>query len=661
MDGNWASGDWNIAHNPDAWELMFNELPDDNLGLEWEPCHQLVYLIDPIPQIRKWAPQIFHVHGKDATVRWDVIREHGIFGKLPFVQMRTPGFGDSDWTRVISELRLAGYRGAIDIEGWHDPVYRDDLEITGQVRALELSEAMPRRGDLSAEPGVTASGGRSRAGNIGGQPGKRIGKPSLTREQREEVHEHHMRRTLLRSALVAAATALCCRHRHACRRRRCDDKWCKDVHIRFFVGGAEGDAFGTIVYNGAKQAEADLGAKVDYIFSGWDSEKMVQQLREAVAVKPDGIAMMGHPGDAAIMPLAEQAHKDGIKMMYQNVPVPKVVAAFGGGYVGAQQEPQGRALGAEAFRLAGLKAGDKAIMIGPFENESRGARERGTVAALEGGRRRRRPDQLAEPEWAADPNLAIPVITAALLNNPDVKAVGYPGGQMLGNVPTYMQAAGKKPGDIFNFGFDTSPQIVEGFKGGWVQLTADQQPFLQGYLPILSLCQQVVLRPGADERRHRRRLRHAARTTRSSRSSPSRRCADPAADRAGRAGPGRPHRASEDAMAERLIELRDITKSYGQRLCAGRRQSQRRPRRGGRPDRRQRRRQVDADQDPRRRRQADQRRDPRPRQAGDRMERGALARRRHRDGVPGPRAGRAADHRAQHLHGPRADRPASAG
>ncbi|RUW56764.1 MULTISPECIES: sugar phosphate isomerase/epimerase [unclassified Mesorhizobium] len=137
MDGNWAAGDWNIAHNPDAWELMFNELPDDNLGLEWEPCHQLVYLIDPMPQIRKWAPRIFHVHGKDATVRWDVIREHGVFGRLPFVQMRTPGFGDSDWTRVISELRLAGYKGAIDIEGWHDPVYRGDLEITGQARALE--------------------------------------------------------------------------------------------------------------------------------------------------------------------------------------------------------------------------------------------------------------------------------------------------------------------------------------------------------------------------------------------------------------------------------------------------------------------------------------------------------------------------------------------
>lgn len=137
MDGNWASGDWNIAHNPDAWELMFNETPDENLGLEWEPCHQLVYLIDPLPQIRKWAHKFFHVHGKDATVRHEVIREHGIFGKEKFVFMRTPGFGDSNWTDIISELRLAGYSGSIDIEGWHDPVYRDALEMTGQIAALQ--------------------------------------------------------------------------------------------------------------------------------------------------------------------------------------------------------------------------------------------------------------------------------------------------------------------------------------------------------------------------------------------------------------------------------------------------------------------------------------------------------------------------------------------
>ena len=50
--------------------------------------------------------------------------------------MRTPGFGDSNWTDIISELHLAGWSGSIDIEGLHDPVYRDALEMTGQVHGL---------------------------------------------------------------------------------------------------------------------------------------------------------------------------------------------------------------------------------------------------------------------------------------------------------------------------------------------------------------------------------------------------------------------------------------------------------------------------------------------------------------------------------------------
>ena len=83
MGGTWQSGDWNIALSPDAWELMFDALPAAQLGLEWEPCHQLCELIDPLPQLRTWVPKIFHVHGKDATVYWDVIRRHGVKGPLP--------------------------------------------------------------------------------------------------------------------------------------------------------------------------------------------------------------------------------------------------------------------------------------------------------------------------------------------------------------------------------------------------------------------------------------------------------------------------------------------------------------------------------------------------------------------------------------------------
>ncbi len=136
MGGDWNAGDWNIAQFPVAWEMMFDAVPSKNLGLEWEPCHQMVKLIDPMPQLKKWVGKIFHIHGKDATVHWDVVREYGIRGPKPFAFHRTPGFGDSDWTAIISDLRMGGFKGSIDIEGWHDPVYRGELEMTGQVYSL---------------------------------------------------------------------------------------------------------------------------------------------------------------------------------------------------------------------------------------------------------------------------------------------------------------------------------------------------------------------------------------------------------------------------------------------------------------------------------------------------------------------------------------------
>lgn len=136
MGGDWNNGGWNIAHSPAAWELMFDAIPSPAIGLEWEPCHQMVLLMDPIAQIRKWGKRIFHLHGKDATIRHDVIREFGISSPVQWCFHRTPGFGDTNWSDVISELRMVGFKGSIDIEGWHDPVYNGEREMTGQVHGL---------------------------------------------------------------------------------------------------------------------------------------------------------------------------------------------------------------------------------------------------------------------------------------------------------------------------------------------------------------------------------------------------------------------------------------------------------------------------------------------------------------------------------------------
>jgi len=40
-------------------KMMFDAIPSDNLGLQWEPCHQMVSLIDPMPQLRKWVRRFY--------------------------------------------------------------------------------------------------------------------------------------------------------------------------------------------------------------------------------------------------------------------------------------------------------------------------------------------------------------------------------------------------------------------------------------------------------------------------------------------------------------------------------------------------------------------------------------------------------------------------
>ena len=152
MGGTWQAPRFNIAHAPTAWEMMFNAVPSPNLGLEWEPCHQLCSLVDPLPQLRKWAKKVFHVHGKDATVAWDVLRTSGLRGGQPWVWHRTPGFGDTNWTDVITILRQAGFKGSIDIEGWHDPIYCKELEMTGQVHGLRYLQNC-RGGEFIPNPG----------------------------------------------------------------------------------------------------------------------------------------------------------------------------------------------------------------------------------------------------------------------------------------------------------------------------------------------------------------------------------------------------------------------------------------------------------------------------------------------------------------------------
>ena len=267
-------------------------------------------------------------------------------------------------------------------------------------------------------------------------------------------------------------------------------KWCSDLKIVFFPGGPAGGVFANNVYNGAKQAEADLGPSVQYIFSDWDPQKMIAQFKEAVALQPDGIAVMGHPGDDAFSTLIDEAEAAGILVTSQNTPLPTSETKYQGsgfGYVGQELYATGVALGQEAIRRFGLKAGDRAFVWGLLSQPTRGERTKGVKDALEEAGLVVDYQEI-DSATNADPQAGTPTIAGYLSANPDVKMVVTDHGGLTATMETYLKSGGKGPDDVIGIGFDLSPATIAAIRGGWTDLVIDQQPWLQGYLPILQLC-----------------------------------------------------------------------------------------------------------------------------------------------------------------------------
>jgi simple sugar transport system substrate-binding protein len=263
-----------------------------------------------------------------------------------------------------------------------------------------------------------------------------------------------------------------------------------DVSIVFFPGGGEGGPFASVVYRGAKLAEELMGCKVSYVWSDWLPDKMVAQFKDAMALKPTGICIMGHPGEAAFGPLVDEAEAQGIIVTSQNTSLPDIEAKYlskGFGYVGQELYPSGEQLAKAAAQLAGLKKGDRALVWGLLGQETRGLRTKGCIDALKA--LGVVVDYIEITDAVnSDATLGTPVITSYIAKNPDVKLIITDHGALTATMGTYLKSAGLKPGQVFGAGFDLSAATVSAIKDGWVGAVLDQQPFLQGFLPIVQIC-----------------------------------------------------------------------------------------------------------------------------------------------------------------------------
>ena len=272
-----------------------------------------------------------------------------------------------------------------------------------------------------------------------------------------------------------------------------DGKFCEGTNIVFFPGGTEGGSFETVVYNGAKAAENLFGPSVQYQWSDWLPENMITQFQEAVATQPDGIAIMGHPGDDAFKPLVDDAVAEGIVVTVMNTELPAVqgdYAPVGTGYVGQTLYKAGSDLAAETVKRGSLEAGDKVFVYGLLSQPGRGERTRGILEGLvEAGLNEDDVIYLEMDDATnADPSQGIPQFTGIVSSNPELKGAIFDHGNMTAAAQTYLETAGLGPDDIYVSGFDLSPATVAAIQSGFTDLVIDQQQFLQGFEAIAQIC-----------------------------------------------------------------------------------------------------------------------------------------------------------------------------
>ena len=112
----WPGGQ-NLMTTPAIWRKVFEILPSDNLGINYDPSHFVWQMIDYIRPLYEFKDKIFHVHYKDIKLYPDRLNDVGIMAyPLDFMSPKLPGLGDVNWSKYVSALTDIGYDGCTCVE-----------------------------------------------------------------------------------------------------------------------------------------------------------------------------------------------------------------------------------------------------------------------------------------------------------------------------------------------------------------------------------------------------------------------------------------------------------------------------------------------------------------------------------------------------------------
>jgi simple sugar transport system substrate-binding protein len=259
------------------------------------------------------------------------------------------------------------------------------------------------------------------------------------------------------------------------------------MKIAFTIHSSPSNTFWQAVKKGYEDACTKMGADCQMIFTQTEGsiEQQAANMAAAIAAKPDAL-ITSIVDNKAFDELIKQARDAGIIVIATNVD--DLEGAAGNArqaFIGQGFIPAGYTLG-KAMSQFFPKDGPIKAVVGisaPGQNWSE-QRGKGVMNFLEDLKKSGRDVTITRLDTGTDLAVVADRVGAYLNANPDT-TVYFDTGFWHAAVAKVLADRGVPPGKVLLGGFDLVPEVLQQMTTGYVQVQIDQQPYKQGFLPVV--------------------------------------------------------------------------------------------------------------------------------------------------------------------------------
>jgi len=264
------------------------------------------------------------------------------------------------------------------------------------------------------------------------------------------------------------------------------------LNIVMLTHGAATNAFWQAVKKGFDDACARVQAHCQMVFTQTDGsiEQQSANFQAALARKPDAI-LTTIVDDKALTPMINEARAKNVMVIAYNVDQSSGAAgaAKRQAFIGQNFVPAGRSL-AHQLTSQFPKDGPVRVLVGvsaPGQNWAE-QRAKGVMEGLDDWKRANPNRTIVVDRIDSGTDLSVTGerVGAYLTAHPDTTAY-FDMGFFHAAVARTLMDRGVPPGKVLLAGFDIVPQVLQMMKAGYIQAEVDQQPYTQGFMPVMQV------------------------------------------------------------------------------------------------------------------------------------------------------------------------------